>query len=247
MCRRLSSFFLLAFLPACLWAAPPETSFTVQNQLQTPGEMLPAGSYTLALEENVLHDRAIVRLRNAAGNVNTLLLAVPNATLGGHPVGIVDWNTPANSQKVLRGWVLPGGNGTLEFAYPKEEAAKLANEVNKPVLAVDPASDRLPPLPSMTQDDMKVVHLWLLAYHKVGPDASGKKLTATAYKPGTGTEMAANMPPPSRLPHTAGGQYECSECGFRVHFAEGDTFPADHHPEKPWALYVGDESTIGKP
>lgn len=215
MCRRLSSFVLFAFLPACLWAATPETSFTVHNQLQAPGEMLPSGSYTLALEENVLHDRAIVRLRNAAGNVNTLLLAVPNAKLGSHQAGIVDWKTSANSQNVLRGWVLPGGDGALEFAYPKEEAAKLANEVNGPVLAVDPASDKLPPLPSMTQDDMKVVHLWLLAYHKVGPDAGGK-LTATAYKPGTGNEVAANMPPQTDLPHTAGSQYEWMLAGFSL-------------------------------
>lgn len=36
------------------------------------------------------------------------------------------------------------------------------------------------------------------------------------------------------------GQYECSECGHRVHLAEGDRFPPDHHPEKPWTLYVRD-------
>lgn len=36
------------------------------------------------------------------------------------------------------------------------------------------------------------------------------------------------------------GEYECSECGHRVHLTEGDRFPADHHPEEPWTLYVRD-------
>ncbi len=215
MYRRLSSFLLFAFLPACLWAVTPETSFTVRNQLQAPGAMLPAGTYTLSLEENILHDRAIIRLTGDAGGVNTLLLAVPNATLGHQQAGIVDWKTPAGSQKVLRGWVLPGREEALEFAYPKETAAKLANEVNGPVLAVDPVSDKLPPLPSMTQDDMKVVHLWLLAVHKMGPNASGK-LSAIAYKPVGTAEMASNRPAQSRLPRTAGGQYQWMLVGLSL-------------------------------
>lgn len=37
-----------------------------------------------------------------------------------------------------------------------------------------------------------------------------------------------------------GGEYECSECGFRRHFSQGETFPPDHHPEKPWTLYLKD-------
>ncbi len=37
-----------------------------------------------------------------------------------------------------------------------------------------------------------------------------------------------------------GGEYECSECGHRLHLAAGDVFPPDHHPEKPWTLYLRD-------
>lgn len=42
-------------------------------------------------------------------------------------------------------------------------------------------------------------------------------------------------------PVTVGGAYECSECGHRIHLAAGETFPPDHHPEKPWTLYLKDE------
>lgn len=38
----------------------------------------------------------------------------------------------------------------------------------------------------------------------------------------------------------ASGDYECSECGYRVHLMNGDVFPPDHHAEKPWTLYVKD-------
>ncbi len=41
------------------------------------------------------------------------------------------------------------------------------------------------------------------------------------------------------------GEYECSECGVRVHFERGAIFPADHHPEKPWSLYVTDSNEGG--
>jgi len=41
-------------------------------------------------------------------------------------------------------------------------------------------------------------------------------------------------------PVVMSGEYECSECGFRQPFQAGATFPPDHHPEKPWLLYVAD-------
>ncbi|MEO6913180.1 MAG: hypothetical protein ABI182_04060 [Candidatus Baltobacteraceae bacterium] len=34
------------------------------------------------------------------------------------------------------------------------------------------------------------------------------------------------------------GEYECAECGHRERFEKDATFPPDHHPEKPWVLYV---------
>jgi len=34
------------------------------------------------------------------------------------------------------------------------------------------------------------------------------------------------------------GQYECSECGRRQRFEKGAVFPPDHHPKKPWTLYL---------
>ncbi len=37
------------------------------------------------------------------------------------------------------------------------------------------------------------------------------------------------------------GQYECAECGHRIHLSKDETFPADHHPERPWTLYLRDE------
>jgi hypothetical protein len=144
-----------------------------------------------------------------------LLLGAPNSDLANKQAGIVDWKAPSGSERVLGGWVLPGRQEALEFAYPKEEAAKLANALNRAVLAVDAASDKLPPLPSMTPDDMKVVHLWLLEYQKVGPDGGGK-LTATAYKPAEQNQMAANRALPSRLPRTASNDYRWMLIGLSL-------------------------------
>ncbi|HEV3154506.1 MAG TPA: hypothetical protein VGZ02_11930 [Candidatus Baltobacteraceae bacterium] len=40
---------------------------------------------------------------------------------------------------------------------------------------------------------------------------------------------------------TVSGYYECSDCGHRQRFEKGQTFPPDHHPEKPWTLYQATE------
>ena len=37
------------------------------------------------------------------------------------------------------------------------------------------------------------------------------------------------------------GEYECAECGERRHFKKDSIFPPDHHPEKPWTLYLATE------
>ncbi|HEV2262311.1 MAG TPA: hypothetical protein VGR69_08505 [Candidatus Rubrimentiphilum sp.] len=42
-------------------------------------------------------------------------------------------------------------------------------------------------------------------------------------------------------PVPVSGEYECSECGHRVTLQKDDTFPRDHHPDKPWTLYVASE------
>ena len=40
---------------------------------------------------------------------------------------------------------------------------------------------------------------------------------------------------------TESGEYECSQCSERIHLAAGSAFPPDHHPERPWTLYLRDE------
>ncbi|GAC1389031.1 MAG: hypothetical protein NVSMB31_04300 [Vulcanimicrobiaceae bacterium] len=42
------------------------------------------------------------------------------------------------------------------------------------------------------------------------------------------------------------GEYECSQCGHRESFTKGATFPADHHPSKPWSLYLATEELPGQ-
>lgn len=47
-------------------------------------------------------------------------------------------------------------------------------------------------------------------------------------------------------PVPVSGQYECSDCGHRETFEKGGTFPPDHHPDKPWALYLATGDLPGK-
>lgn len=161
----------------------PDATFVVQDSLQVPGSKLEPGKYKLSLQQYDLPDRAIVRLTGEEHGTNVLLLAIPNRSLTGSGKNeIIKWNAKQSSDQALRGWTLPEKNGSLEFVYPKEEAAALANKVSERVVAVDPASEKLPALPAMSADDMKIVNLWLLSYNKTAPSEPGK-LAAAHYQP----------------------------------------------------------------
>jgi len=72
------------------------------------------------------------------------MFGIPNERL--RPTGksvFAFWETPAGQSKAVRAWFYPGDNFGQEFAYPKEEAARItANNRGANV----PVSDEKAPL-----------------------------------------------------------------------------------------------------
>lgn len=156
---------------------------TLSEKLQIPGAVLKPGQYTFSIEDR-LQDRAIVRITSADSDKHFLLLTVPNAQLHGSDGSLVFFTADANKH-VLRGWSCPGCSSTLEVVYPKAEAAKLTETTTEPVMAVDPAYDKLPE--NLSPDDMKVVTLWLLSPKPLTARDRTPGVQATKYVPATNT------------------------------------------------------------
>lgn len=184
----ISRFTLLSTVLAASFVAAGSTyaqtattsqTITLSDKLTIPGASLKPGDYTFSIEDR-LADRAIVRITSQDQGKHFLLLTVPSDKLGqAGSDGLIRFSNTKGNRQVLRGWACSGCMPALEFVYPKAEAAKLTDEAAEPVLAVDPAYDKLPP--NLTADDMKVVTLWLLSPERITADNKGKGLKAEKY------------------------------------------------------------------
>jgi len=114
------------------------TTLTVNQPIEVPGAVLPAGKYVVKLLDSA-SDRHIVQIFNAEENqVLTTILAIPNYRL--KPTGdtvFTFWETPPGTPRALRAWFYPGDNFGQEFAYPKVKAAEIAAVANAEVPAVE--------------------------------------------------------------------------------------------------------------
>jgi hypothetical protein len=109
-------------------------TFTVNEPVEIPGQVLPAGSYVFKLADSN-SDRDVVQVfdQNEDHLVGTFL-AIPDYRLtpSGKPVITFD-EQAAGAPMAVRAWFYPGDNYGHEFVYPKTEAARLAQASNLPV------------------------------------------------------------------------------------------------------------------
>src|SRR5260370_1804620 len=111
-----------------------KTIMTVNESIQVPNKVLPAGKYVMKLLDSP-SDRNIVQIFNAdETHLETTILAIPNYRL--QPTGktvFTFWETPPGQPKALRAWFYPGDNCGQEFAYPKSAAVQIAATSHQPV------------------------------------------------------------------------------------------------------------------
>ena len=111
-----------------------KTIMTVNESIQVPNKVLPAGKYVMKLLDSP-SDRHIVQIFNAdETHLETTILAIPNYRL--QPTGktvFTFWETPPGQPKALRAWFYPGDNFGQEFAYPKSAAVQIAAVSHQPV------------------------------------------------------------------------------------------------------------------
>jgi hypothetical protein len=110
------------------------TVMTINEPIQVPNKVLPAGTYVVKLLDSP-SDRHIVQIFNKdQSHLETTILAIPNYRI--QPTGktvFTFWETPPGQPKALRAWFYPGDNFGQEFAYPKSAAAQIAAVSHEPV------------------------------------------------------------------------------------------------------------------
>lgn len=110
------------------------TILTVNEAIQVPNKVLEPGKYVMKLLDSPSNRHIVQIFDENEQHLITTVLAIPNYRL--QPTGETQfgfWETPAGQPKALRSWFYPGDNFGQEFAYPKNEAMRIAAAVNQSV------------------------------------------------------------------------------------------------------------------
>ena len=166
--RTLLSLFAVTLLGATVLPSAQadtwnkKTVVTFSQDVEVPGKILPAGTYTFQLLDSQ-SDRHIVQIFNADGSqIIATILAINNYRL--QPTGdtVMKFSErPADSPDALRAWFYPGDNFGQEFVYPKARAIVLAQTTKGfvPAVAVDTIDEtviKTVPIVAVTPDQKEV-------------------------------------------------------------------------------------------
>jgi hypothetical protein len=165
-------------MPSSLLLGANDQPVTLPNAVEIPGGSLKPGSYTFGVEDR-LPDRAVVRITSSEGTDRQhLLLTVPNPKLSAEN-DLQYFDLRGENRQALRAWKCSNCPEPLEFVYPKPEAVKITDASDQPVLAAEPAHDKVPG--NVSGDDARVVTLWALTPTRITPASGGYRVTATDY------------------------------------------------------------------
>jgi hypothetical protein len=118
------------------------TVITFSEPVEIPGQILPAGTYTLKLA-NIDTERHVVQFLDERGtHVIATVLAINNWRL--HPTGKTVMKfaeRTGDNPEAVKAWFYPGDNFGQEFVYPKQRAIELAVTEKEavPAIAVETA------------------------------------------------------------------------------------------------------------
>jgi len=171
-----------------------KTVMTVNEPIQVPNKVLPAGTYVIKLLSSP-SDRHIVQIFNAdETQLQTTILAIPNYRI--QPTGktvFSFWETPPGQPKALRAWFYPGDNFGQEFAYPKSAAVQIAAVSHQTVPTTEASQPAELPQAEVTQTQPEPQQ----EAQNVPPPAPQELAQATAPAP-----EPSPAPTPQELPKT---------------------------------------------
>jgi hypothetical protein len=115
-----------------------KTVMTFNQPIEIPGQILPAGTYTVKLLD-LASQRHLVQFLDADGvRVIATVIAIDNWRL--RPTGetVVKFSERSgDNPEAIKAWFYPGDNFGQEFVYPKHRAIELAVASQEPVPALE--------------------------------------------------------------------------------------------------------------
>jgi len=139
-----------------------KTIVTFSQDVEIPGKILPASTYTFQLLDSN-SDRHIVQIFNADGSqIIATILAINDYRLQPTGENVMKFTErPGDSPEALRAWFYPGDNFGQEFVYPKARAIQLAQatHIAVPAVAVETFDDntiKTAPIVAETPDQKEV-------------------------------------------------------------------------------------------
>ena len=138
-----------------------KTVMTFSQPVEIPGQILPAGTYTIKLVD-LASERHIVQFLDADGTkVIATVLAINNWRLRPTGKSVVTFaERVGDSPEAVKAWFYPGDNFGQEFVYPKHRAIELAVAAKEPIPAiaeeVAPADLKTVPIVAVTPEQKEV-------------------------------------------------------------------------------------------
>ncbi len=111
------------------------TVFTFNRPIALPGVTLPAGEYLFRIV-NTETDRKVIQVLSSDGKKPYAMLhSIPDIRVEetDHPA-VRFMETAKGQPSAVKAWWYPGERIGYEFIYPKDQARRLAQQVNEPVL-----------------------------------------------------------------------------------------------------------------
>jgi hypothetical protein len=185
-----------------------KTVVTFSQDVEVPGKILPAGTYTFQLLDSN-SDRHIVQIFNADGTqIIATILAINDYRLQPTGDNVMKFSErPGDSPEALRAWFYPGDNFGQEFVYPKARAIQLAQASHYvvPAVAVETLDDnaiKTVPIVAETPDQKEVEVSTVIQTSPTAAAVETPAPAATVTTPAP-VEVAA-VKETEELPQTAG-------------------------------------------
>jgi hypothetical protein len=174
------------------------TRFTVNQPIEIPGMILPAGTYIVKIVD-LAAERHVVRFLSEDGlTIYATLIGIPNFRL--EPTeksAFIFYEADVNEPRALHAWFYPGHQYGIEFAYPERRAAQIARVVEEPVIAFKEPElfFREEPTPVPVEE--------LAGEPLVAVTPAGKELGLPEFTPVEEPELGPEFYEPLQLPRTA--------------------------------------------
>jgi hypothetical protein len=112
------------------------TRITVNQPIQIPGMILPAGTYIIKIVD-LASERHVVRiLSEDESKIYATLIGIPDFRLEPtDKTAITFYESDTNRPRPLHNWFYPGYQYGIEFAYPEKRPAPIANVFEEPPAA----------------------------------------------------------------------------------------------------------------